>query len=220
MNHEQSLADEFNKFAIECAEEAGFTINSFSLDGQDRDAGADYVITNTDSFSLIEFKDTEKQFKSELKKSRRLNLCEKLEETPKMEKLHDNCHFIAWADSFTGSVSTNIYRNEICNKTIFGENAQLSCINADPTTRMKAHEFTSEFISENSKNNLSLEQFELYLSWLMKETSNSQSSTLELVTRKPNVNELNLIKLSSIREAHDWLKAHKMKPKKKRKLKF
>ena len=50
-SHEQSLADEFNGFLIARAQQAGRTVTAHSLDGDDRDVGADYVLSDKNRFT-------------------------------------------------------------------------------------------------------------------------------------------------------------------------
>src|SRR4051794_31743466 len=102
------------------APEYGCRFHSFSFDGQDRDVGADYVLTDADRFAIVEFKYSESDLVSEKLKRRRLTLCQMLETRDDMRALHDFCHFISWSEARTKRIITNIYRHEICTQRIFG----------------------------------------------------------------------------------------------------
>jgi hypothetical protein len=62
-----------------------------------------------------------------------------------------------------------------------------------------------EFFDYEHGRSLSLEEFNEYLEWLMTETSGSTQSTVELIARDPNEDDLVLVRLPSITAAHDWL---------------
>lgn len=125
MKHEQELANIFRAHMASKSIDKGYQFHTFSLGGQDRDAGADYLLTDSDRFTLIEFKYSDKDLISENKKTRRLTLCQMLPIRPDMESLHDKCHFITYSDSSDGSIKTNIYRKQICNTSVFGKESGL-----------------------------------------------------------------------------------------------
>jgi hypothetical protein len=194
------------------ASEHGCRFHSFSTDGQDRDAGADYVLTDSDRFTLMEFKYNSTDLISEKHKPRRLNLCRCLSTRQDMLALHDQCHFISWTEAPSRSVKTNIYRHEICNRGVFGASCGLS--NASPYTnaRVSAGIFATEFFGPTGSRSLSLVEFETYLAWLLTETSGSSNSTLELVAYNPASNDLALVRLNSISEAQSWVQEHVSRP--------
>jgi hypothetical protein len=212
VQHEQSLADMFRDFMKEQSFEAGCRFHAFSLDGQDRDAGADYVLTDSDRFAIVEFKYTQKNLISEKYKPRRLKLCQKLLERKDMTKHHDRCHFISWSDSVTCCVKTNIYRKEVCNVATFGCNCGLSDVNPIHSDLSSARAFAKGFFSNQGSHSLSLDEFETYLAWVLTETSASTNSTLELLARNQNTQELAIIRLNSISEAQKWVRDHIQPP--------
>lgn len=108
MKHEQSTADSFNSFMRLKAHHFNCSFHAFSVDGQDRDAGGDYVLTNSTQFAIIEFKHTYSDLLNEKKKKRRLMLCQQLKIREDMRLFHDRCHFISWTEDL--KVKMNIYR--------------------------------------------------------------------------------------------------------------
>lgn len=182
--------------------------HSFSVDGQDRDAGADYLLTDSDRFSLVEFKFSSGSLVSEKYKPKRLTLCRKLAQRPDMRSLHDLCHFISWTEGSSMSVKTNIYRHEICNRRVFGDSCGLSDTSPILNTRVSAGVFANEFFASSSSRSLSLAEFEAYLDWVLTETSASTNSTLELIAHNPVSNDLALVRLNSIAEAQLWVRNH------------
>lgn len=208
MNHEQSLADIFRRFMETEAPRHGCCFHSFSLDGQDRDTGADYVLTDADRFAIVEFKYSERDLVSEKAKPRRFTLCQKLAEREDMQLLHDACHFVSWSQVPQGKVMTNIYRHEICNQAVFGLNCGLSVQRANSTTRSPASKFAADFFNPNGAKSLSLTQFEAYLEWVMTKTSGLPKAKLELVAHNPLSNDLALVQLNSIADAQNWVRTH------------
>ena len=203
--HEQSVADEFNDFLREQAKKLGVIFHPFSLDGQDRDAGADYLITKSSRFALIEFKYKISDINKENKKERRLNLCKELEIDSKMTGLHDKCHFIACLQSPDLKFIANIYRFEVCNDSIFGKRHNLKMSSPRESNRISAEKFADEFFNKSNLRNISLQEFEIYLAWLLQNTSSSSQSSLELACRDPKANTFSFITFSSVRAANDWL---------------
>lgn len=212
MKHEQELANIFRTYMVSQSIDKGYKFHTFSLGGQDRDAGADYLLTDSDRFTLIEFKYSDKDLISENKKTRRLTLCQKLPTRPDMESLHDKCHFITYSDSVNGFIQTNIYRKQICNTSIFGKNSGLKNQHPDISTRCDADSFSNGFFNNQSTNSLSLDEFETYLSWLLTEASGSDKTTLELLVKNPDSKELGIKRLGSIREAQQWVQDNSFKP--------
>ncbi|HDR9064461.1 TPA: hypothetical protein QDB03_006154 [Burkholderia vietnamiensis] len=212
MQHEQSFADIFNAFMRSKALEYGCRFHSFSLDGQDRDTGADYVLTDSDRFSIVEFKYSQGDLVSEKYKPRRLTLCQQLLHRDDMRALHDRCHFISWAEGDLREVKTNIYRNEICTQAVFGSACGLPALNPTAATRAAAGVFAQDFFGKNGAKSLSLMEFESYVAWVLTETSASTNSTIELVAHNPTSNDLALVRLNSLAEAQEWVRAHASPP--------
>lgn len=207
--HEQSYADIFNAALAREVEDGKF--HSFSVDGQDRDAGCDYVISDSDRFAIIEFKWTEKDLPSEARKGRRLELCVALQGNEEMRRFHDKCHFISWSNSGNGKSQTNIYRKEICTQEIFGTACGLNAIAASSTSRVGTAKFADDFFVKETRS-LTLSEFEIYLAWVMKETSGSKESTIELLAYKQESGDVFTFKMKSLAEAQAWMKAYKVAP--------
>jgi hypothetical protein len=204
-NHEQSVIDSIHKFFEKQATDKGLNFRSFSLDGQDALAGADYIITDQSRFAIVEYKYTQKDIIAESKKNKRLKLCTKLELHQDMKILHDQCHFIAWAEAIQMKAQCNIYRLEVCNKQIFGAESGLPNKSPYSDNRIYAKQFITEFFSGMPPRSLSLSIFERYVEWLLREVSGSSRRSFELLTYDETSNECAMIILSSIRAAYDWM---------------
>lgn len=208
-SHEQSLADEFNKFLKEQAEKAGRKVTTHSLDGDDRDVGADYVLSNENRFAIVEFKWTREDIKAESYKTRRLKLCKELSKNSEMTALHDSCHFVSWGEPEESNkfrVFTNIYRFEVCTKKVFGD----ACCWEDPSSKkpLGAANFARRFIQNFSSCTLSKDEFNKYLAWVKKETSSSRTVDVELITGCAEGGQLVLQAFTSISEMTEWVKKH------------
>lgn len=190
------------------ASKYGCLFHAFSFDGQDRDTGADYLLTDADRFAIVEFKYSETHLVSEKSKLKRLTLCKELMKRKDMRSLHDSCHFITWSEKPSGSVKTNIYRHEICNKAVFGSSSGLTESKPMKNQRFSADRFAEAFFSSNSDKSLSLAEFESYLAWVLTDTAASTISTLELIARNPKSNELAIVRLKSIAQTQEWVKSH------------
>lgn len=213
-NHETSVAKTFNDYLTDSATSRNRKVQAFSLDGQDAITGADYLISDHSRFALIEFKWEESDIASEAKKPRRHNLCKKLNDTPKMKRLHDQCHYVAWSHqnsprAAARGVTLNVYRLEVCNQQVLGRGFSVSCAEPDRSQRIRAGLFVDVFLGNPPQRSIVLREFETYLYWLLVETSSSSASTLELVARDRDAKELALITFSSVRQAHDWMQTIK-----------
>ena len=194
------------------APEYGCRFHAFSLDGQDRDAGADYMLTDAGRFAIVEFKYSKQDLVSEGFKPRRLTLCQELSTRDDMRALHDRCHFISWTEGPTRKVMTNIYRNEVCTQAVFGSDCGLQSLVPTVATRCLAGDFARGFFSDAGANSLSLAEFELYVAWVLNDTSAAVRSTLELVAYDPMSDDLALVHLNSIEEAQAWVRANVRPP--------
>jgi hypothetical protein len=212
-NHEQGVADKFNAFLRRAGERQGIAVHDFSLGGQDRDAGADYLLSDASRFALVEFKFREADIRDEVDKPRRRALCQSLPRRPDMEQRHDRCHFIVWSDPHRQRIIANIYRKEVCNCRIFGHAAKLEDLEAEVASRTVAEQFAQEFLDPGlSLRSLDLLNFEAYLKWLMQDVSGASASTLELLASDPSrPNELVLVILQSVGEAYQWMQKHRMR---------
>lgn len=201
---EQSNADHFNNYLKARAHEAGLDFVNFSLNGQDRDAGADYLFTADSNFSLVEYKDAEDCIAAEGKKWRRRTLCEILEdeENAAWKAHHDACHYIAWRD-IDADLRFNVYRKEVCNNKIFPMSKKISCKLPDLGLRITGTAFADDFVAGNRC--LGLVDFEKYLKWLMEEGSGSEAGTLQLAVSNPNRRVFSTKRFKSVAEANDWI---------------
>lgn len=203
-NHEQAVIDVFNRFFKQQASLSGKNVRSLALDGQDALAGADYLLTDESRFCLVEFKYTQKEIYKEKDKKLRLELCRLLEQNNQMANLHDQCHFIAWNQTPEMMVKMNIYRKEVCNSKIFGKECGLIKTKADENYKVSAKKFTTDFFENNSRINLSLNDFEIYLEWLLLTVSGGNRSTLELITYDDQTDDCVLVKFDSVRSVYNW----------------
>jgi hypothetical protein len=201
---EQSNADHFNDYLKVRAREAGLDFVDFSLNGQDRDAGADYLFAADSNFSLVEYKDAEDCIAAEGEKWRRRTLCEILEdeENAAWKEQHDACHYIAWLDIDT-DLRFNVYRKEVCNSKIFPESKKISCKLPDLGPRITGTAFADDFVS--GKRCLCLVNFEKYLEWLMTKGSGSETGTLQLAVSNPNKRVFSTKRFKSVSEANNWI---------------
>jgi hypothetical protein len=213
-SNEQAVADLFNRYLRDVGSRNGIRVHDFSLGGQDRDAGADYLLSDSSRFALVEFKYAEANISDESRKLKRLTLCQLLPLQPAMRLLHDQCHFIAWSHLVDGTVHTNIYRREVCNRRVFGDGSKLQDASADASSRATAATFAEGFLDAKVPGrSLALKDFEAYLAWLMRETSGASASTLELLTSDPlKQHELKLVRFSSVDAAYRWMQENKPKP--------
>ena len=203
-NHEQAVIYGFNRFFEQQALLSGKNFRSFPLDGQDSLVGADYLLTDESRFCLVEFKNSQREISTEKKKERMLKLCQLLEQNNQMANLHDQCHFIAWNQTQEMMVKMNIYRKEVCNSKIFGKECGLKNTQSDANYQVWAKQFTTDFFENNSRRNLSLNDFEIYLEWLLLTVSGRNRSTLELITYDDQADNCLLVEFESVRSVYNW----------------
>jgi hypothetical protein len=203
-SHEQSLADRFNKFMSSQGSKLRRHFEAFSLDGDDRDTGGDYVMTDTDRFVIVEFKYVEAGILAEGVKERRLELCRKLSDNAEMRDLHDRCHYVAWGEvpGKLTRILTNVYRFEVCNGRVFGEACDWTI--EQPPPRDSAGEFARKFFTQTQTRSLSKDEFETYIGWVKTETSGAEQAEIELVASQDDGDELYLLRFTSIQELYDW----------------
>lgn len=213
MTHlEQSVADIFNDYMRVRCNGAGKNFHPFSLGGQDRDAGADYLISNAAGFALIEFKYSEAELASEGDKPRRKQLCLLLRKNRKMRQIHDKCHFVVWRDSSSGALRCAPYRTEICNQQVFPSCTALKRQHPLRSKRLLAETYCDEFIFPPPDRYAEKAEFENYLSWLMKDASGSNKETVELMARGSV--GCTAIRFDSVDAAYRWMQGvHGFSPK-------
>ena len=200
---EQSVADIFNEHMREKCNGAGTKFHRFSLGGQDRDTGADYLISNSSSFALIEFKHSEADLVSERSKSCREQLCLLLHKNKKMRDIHDRCHFVAWRYSVSGTLRCAPYRTEICNQLVFPNCASLTRQRPLKSKRLPADTYCDQFISPPPVRHAAKVEFEQYLAWLMKDASGSSQESVELMARGSV--GCTAIRFDSVDAAYRWM---------------
>ncbi|GGD92741.1 hypothetical protein GCM10011390_09330 [Aureimonas endophytica] len=206
MKIETTVAFEFSNYFKDVASEFGYKGYAFPLNGQDRDAGADFLLSQTTTFALVEFKSDETDIKKEKIKPKRLQLCRLLELNPQMQALHDITHFVGWANA-KSAIHFNIYRHEVCNRLIFTGDYQLQAMGPGSASRKNSYDFVTEFL--NGRLSLPLEAFEAYLVWLLEDASSSGQSSLSVAARDPHSKECMLTRFSTIRELYDWMNEKK-----------
>lgn len=212
--HEQGVIDAFNQFLRKRAIAQGRKFHSFSLDGQDRDAGADYLLCDGTRFALVEFKYEVADIHSEAKKPRRMQLCLDLEREVQIRELHDKAHFLCWKEKPSGHLKLNIYRLEVCNKRLVTEvvAAALVAEAPDVSRRVAASGFADQFLSGSTDRSLSIDEFERYLQWLLQGPSAGRRASLELLALNPDLDECAVLTFPSVRAAHTWLKGRPQFP--------
>jgi hypothetical protein len=199
---EQSVADIFNDYMRDFCRDAGKKFQPFSLGGQDRDS-ADYLISNSDGFALVEFKYSELELIKEGKKPRRKKLCKLLQENKAMREIHDKCHFVVWMDSSSLNLRCAPYRTEICNQSIFAGCSSLKAQHPIVNKRMLAETYSHEFINPPPERSAQKAEFEKYLAWLMKDASGSSYETVELMARGSV--GCGAVRFESVDQAYRWM---------------
>lgn len=212
LKHEQAVIDSFNVFFKHRAMALGRNVRSFSLDGQDVLVGADYLLSDHSRFALIEFKFSQSEIADEEKKQRRLRLCRELESNREMRVLHDQCHFIAWAEMPELQGRCNVYRHEVCNRLVFGTDCGLQASSPQDDARTYASEFAGQFFGGTPSRSLGLDEFELYLAWVLRTPSESTRQSLELLTYDEHSNDCAMVVLPSVRAAYDWMQQQRLSP--------
>ncbi|WP_421445270.1 hypothetical protein [Agrobacterium tumefaciens] len=202
---EETVRMKFQEALEKRATLRGTKVHSFPLNAQDRDAAGDVIFSDEARLSLIEFKSREQNLHDEGRKPKRRKLCSLLIEQHEMRHLHDQCHFAAW---LTGKhVHLNVYRHEICNRTVFADELMLPS-EGELSSRLIFSEYAESFLAGVGVS-LSLAEFEHYLAWVMTKTSGSQSSTVSVQAIDPTEDELVILDFGSLREVHNWFAANK-----------
>jgi hypothetical protein len=161
--NEAGVIADFKKALRGIATAAGQHFDDFPLGPQDRYVLADDFWATYDNFAIVESKWSEEELLSESKKFGRVKtLCEKLQDTPDMARLHSQCHRIAWRDSKTHRLMSQEYRKGVC-CSLFRE----TCTGIDcGTAAMAVDDFARDFFGEPPSHCLPAEQFKTYIRWL------------------------------------------------------
>lgn len=209
--HEKSVENLFRDNFGQAARDKEFIYTSASLDSQDRLTGADYLFTDHTQFAIIEFKYREGDLPSEVKKQKRLELCEALHAQPTIRPAHDRCHFAAWSDnSPIVTIETNIYFNEICNEQFWG--AEFTQVKApDTSTRSDYNTFIDHFL--DGKEGGDFAAFDAYMKWLLA-LADSKNSTgyLELLISNPLDRRAAGLEFTSVANMQQWVVNNRPKP--------
>ncbi len=175
-------------FVAELRDQAGLNgvhFVDYPLGPQDRNVLSDSLFANNfDQFSLVEMKFSEVELKSEAEKRSRVEaLCKELAKNPRMRKLHDQCHMIAWKDSKTDELRTSPYRHQICNQKVLGRACGLQATLPDNSFTVDVLEFAEKFFGDPSQHCLQREDFIEYLKMLLKVVTESKVTDLEVIAR-------------------------------------
>ncbi|MES2280104.1 MAG: hypothetical protein V4542_01690 [Pseudomonadota bacterium] len=204
---EQAVARAFTEHLRIKATSLGSLFQACPLDGGDRNVLADYLISDHDNFSLIEFKSTQSEIKTEAKKQRVHSLCAALESNPSMRDLHDLCHFIAWKDRSSKQVTVNVYRHEVCNQATLGN----TCVVA--LTAGGAREFTGTFgqgfCRPPPRRSITFAEFKVYLDWLLLVTTQGTVTNLAFATHSITTDTVTLAEFASLDAGYNWLQTHR-----------
>ncbi|MFZ3516592.1 hypothetical protein LC147_26325 [Vibrio harveyi] len=206
---EDSVIDIFRKRVEKLARKVDKQVITSPLNGQDRELGADFFLSETTKFAIIEFKYRECDIKTEVRKDLRKLLCENLQEDVLYKNLHINCHFIAWSTKEKKpNVEMNFYCNEVCNKSIFKDSNTLNETSISDT-RQSDIDFINEFLSGNK--GLKYKAFYKYINWLF-EVAGDTSGRFELLFEHPDQNIIDSVPITSLAQLKEWLINNKPKP--------
>lgn len=207
--HEQSIIDGFFDHFKDIAEHNGEKLTRCSSDGQDSLLGGDYIFTNNTMFVLAEFKYEEEDIKSERKKSRRLNLCIKLDEEQRRLNQSLKCHYIGWSTRSNGrTVEFNKYYYEVCNTTVFDQSKALKQTTPNYRERKNADRLINNFLK--GEIGATYKVFEIYINWLLS-LEEGGADSIELISRNPNSKTMKMIDFKSIHDLKVWLDYNKPK---------
>jgi hypothetical protein len=104
-----------------------------------------------------------------------------------MRKFHDQCHMIAWKDSETGELMTSPYRHQICNKEVLGFSCRIKAKAPNNSRTVDITEFGDDFFGDPAKRCLRIDDFRIYVKWLLDVVTGSKVSNLEVVARGRNL---------------------------------
>jgi hypothetical protein len=205
--HEQSVIDGFFDRFREAATDRGLELFRCSLDGQDTLTGADYLFTQSTWFALVEFKYEESKIADERTKPLRLALCKALGADRHRLIQHVSCHFIGWSLRNPRTVMLNVYRHEVCHRTLWGSNSGLQLSTPRMETRIEADRFMEDFFRQDNSAGSSFEAFDDYLKWLLG-TSGSNGATdatdIELLLYNPGDSRCVFHEFSSLIALKRW----------------
>ena len=212
LRHEQSVIDAFFDRFKEAASNNGSQLFRCSLDGQDISTGADYLITESTWFAMVEFKYQERQIADENTKPRRLALCKALDTEVFRLSQHVSCHFIGWSTPNPRTVLLNIYRNEVCHQALWPSQSGLLLAKPETKTRIEADKFMVNFFKLDDSAGSSFEDFDNYLTWLLGMGGGNGSTDIELLLYNPGDSQCLIHDFSSLAALKTWLDNNRSGP--------
>ncbi|ROL62600.1 hypothetical protein BLX41_31375 [Pseudomonas protegens] len=212
--HEQSVIDAFSKYMERRASDFGRQVTRCSLDGQDTVLGADYLFTNHTKILMVEFKYEKSDIEHEVRKWRRLKLCQLLDVEEGWRSLSLECHYVAWSEakeinSFRRGVNFNAYYSEVCNQYIFGQESGLVETHPNNGPMLEAKHLVEDFFSGNIGTDFVT--FERYTDWLLSLEDNGESG-IELIVDHPDGGELLMMEFTSVGDLKNWLDSTNYEP--------
>ena len=210
--HEQSVIDAFFDRFKEAAVKNESRFFRCSLDGQDTLAGADYLITESTWFAMVEFKYEEPQIADENTKPRRRALCKALDTDGSRLSQHVSCHFIGWSTPSPRTVLLNIYRHEVCHQALWPSQSGLLLAKPETKTRIEADKFMLNFFNLDDSAGSSFENFDNYLTWLLGMDGGNGSTGIELLLYNPGDSQCVFHDFSSLAALKSWLDNNRPEP--------
>lgn len=206
-NNESGVTEIFVTELRERAFSRGIDFLQFPLGPQDRHLLSDSLFANNfDHFSLVEMKFSDLELKSEAHKRNRVTaLCRALAKNPRMRRLHDQCHMIAWTETVTGELKTSPYRHQICNQEILGVSCDLRSKVPNNSWTVDITEFGNEFFGNPAKRCLRKDSFKEYVKWLLDVVTESKVDNLEVIAKGWNLENKPIVTIMSFDQLCDDL---------------
>jgi hypothetical protein len=201
--HEQSVIDAFSNYFLKKGQSLGKNTNRFSLDGQDSILGADYILTESTNFALLEFKYEDRDLKAEGDKELRKTLCLMLDSETIRRNQSLQCHFIAWSEKRLEkrSIFFNKYYPEICNNVIFPRSG-LRNSNPDTSSRGSADNLIEQFFEGSIGSSFGV--FNRYVNWLLR-IGGKEGANVEVMLDNPDSNKFEILEFNSLDLLNNWL---------------
>lgn len=197
---EQSIIDGFR----DCINRNnGEKISCTSLGAQDT-IYADYLMSSSVNFCIIEFKYLEKNFKDETRKPLRHTLCEMLKFDNSLKSLHKQCHFVGWMADF--SIQLDVYSNRICTQEVFKEDSCHVCkIESIFDHKDDSNTIAKELLNPGGTIGLSVSDFTHYLNKLS-EIAGGGAENIELLVADTSKQTVCYKVFDSIEKLAEWHK--------------
>jgi len=169
--------------------------------GQDK-IYADYLVSSHSKFCIIEFKYNDSNFKDESRKPLRKNLCEKLNNSYDLLKLHCKAHFIGWMSDLT--IRLDIYSNIICDNKVFNdENCHTDNIESIFDGNNDSKKFAKSLLSSRNGIGLGVKYFDYYLNELNR-ISGEGEVAIELLISDSQKGTVSFKPFTSISALAEW----------------